>query len=414
MIKSIFSFVISAAAVCTAAAADKTEPAQVGRPLPLWCEGYLDIHNINTARGECTFCVLPDGTTIMIDAGEFPSTTPNLSPQRPDDNARPAQTMTDYIRHFTPKGQTGIDYVLATHFHTDHIGWPHKLFPEDPSVPFKPAGISYIGMRLPIRTLVDRGYPEYTILNHLPSQGTLSNYRTFVDWTKQKYGTAVERFDVGSHSQFRLLHSPEKYPDFDIRNIAANGCVWTGVGDVERNYYLPDEEIPEDQQPGENMCSTVLRLSYGKFDYFNGGDLPSVTHVAWHNIEEPVGMVTGPVEAMKCNHHLNFDTMGEKLLRYLRPQVIVAHTFSAQQPDMGVMRRLFSQNTWPGKRDVFCTNLHEATKLSAFNTVPKLTDTDGHFVIRVSPGGNEFYVYKLVDTDYSYNVSAVYGPYKSR
>lgn len=403
---------ISAAAVCMGAAA--VTPAKVGKTLPLWSEGYLDIHNVNTARGECTFCVLPDGTTMLIDAGEYPSTTPNQAPQRPNAETRSAQAMTDYISHFLPKGQKSLDYMLVTHFHVDHFGWDHEQFPDDPSVPFRPTGVSYIGQRIPVGTIVDRGYPDYKILNYLTNTASLDNYCDYVKWSMDKYDTRAERFDVGSNKQFALVHKPDAYPTLDIRNIAANGRVWTGVGDVERNYYLPDDEIPDDEHPGENSCSTVLRISYGKFDYFNGGDLPSTTRVYWHNIEEPVGMATGAVEAMKCNHHLNFDTMGEKLLRYLRPQVIVAHTLLAQQPDMGVMRRLFSKHTWPGKRDVFCTNLHDATKLSAFNTVPKLTDSNGHFVIRVSPGGDEFYVYKLVDTDWSYNVSAVYGPYQCR
>lgn len=47
--------------------------ARVGKPLPAWSEGCLDIHAVNTARGECTFLILPDGTTLTVDAGEFSS-----------------------------------------------------------------------------------------------------------------------------------------------------------------------------------------------------------------------------------------------------------------------------------------------------------------------------------------------------
>ena len=35
-----------------------------GTPLPPWQEGCLDIHAINSGRGECTFFILPDGTTL--------------------------------------------------------------------------------------------------------------------------------------------------------------------------------------------------------------------------------------------------------------------------------------------------------------------------------------------------------------
>ena len=39
--------------------------------LPKWEKGYLDIHHINTGRGSCAFLILPDGTNMMIDAGDF-------------------------------------------------------------------------------------------------------------------------------------------------------------------------------------------------------------------------------------------------------------------------------------------------------------------------------------------------------
>lgn len=38
------------------------QPApEVGRPLPPWSEGELDIHYINTGRGEASLLILPDG-----------------------------------------------------------------------------------------------------------------------------------------------------------------------------------------------------------------------------------------------------------------------------------------------------------------------------------------------------------------
>ena len=39
--------------------------------LPKWEKGYLDIHHINTGRGSCAFLILPDGTNMMIDAGDL-------------------------------------------------------------------------------------------------------------------------------------------------------------------------------------------------------------------------------------------------------------------------------------------------------------------------------------------------------
>ncbi|RPI20839.1 MAG: hypothetical protein EHM61_26170, partial [Acidobacteria bacterium] len=40
----------------------------VNAPLPPWTEGTLDIHQINTGRGNAAFFVFPDGTTLLVDA----------------------------------------------------------------------------------------------------------------------------------------------------------------------------------------------------------------------------------------------------------------------------------------------------------------------------------------------------------
>lgn len=45
--------------------------AQPGAELPVWKEGYLDLHHINTGRGSAAFYVFPDGTTLLLDAGEM-------------------------------------------------------------------------------------------------------------------------------------------------------------------------------------------------------------------------------------------------------------------------------------------------------------------------------------------------------
>jgi hypothetical protein len=38
--------------------------------LPPWTDGYLYIHHISTGRGNSAYIVMPDGATMLIDAGE--------------------------------------------------------------------------------------------------------------------------------------------------------------------------------------------------------------------------------------------------------------------------------------------------------------------------------------------------------
>ena len=55
------------------------EIGKVGEQLSPWTEGSLDIHFINTGRGESTFYVLPDGTTMLVDmAGSLLTTVAGL------------------------------------------------------------------------------------------------------------------------------------------------------------------------------------------------------------------------------------------------------------------------------------------------------------------------------------------------
>lgn len=96
--------------------------AKVGEPLPKWTDGCLDIHFINSGRGECAFYILPDGTTLLVDAGEVVVTDGTEVPQKPDAATRPYIVDAKYIRHFLPEGSSAIDWCAPSHFHIDHIG----------------------------------------------------------------------------------------------------------------------------------------------------------------------------------------------------------------------------------------------------------------------------------------------------
>ena len=43
----------------------------VGERYPGWKPGELDIHFIQTGVGEQTFFIFPDGTTMLLDCGDF-------------------------------------------------------------------------------------------------------------------------------------------------------------------------------------------------------------------------------------------------------------------------------------------------------------------------------------------------------
>src|ERR1700760_4915828 len=87
--------------------------------LPAWPEGSFYIHHISTGRGNSTYYVFPDGTTLLSDAGEadhkfIDSVQPlKAFPPRPDGVHSAAYWIVDYIRQFAPPGRpVQLDYAL--------------------------------------------------------------------------------------------------------------------------------------------------------------------------------------------------------------------------------------------------------------------------------------------------------------
>jgi beta-lactamase superfamily II metal-dependent hydrolase len=383
---------------------------QIGDRLPLWKEGYLDIHHINTGKGECAFFMLPDGTTLLVDAGATARPKPRVTDPKPDGSRTPGEWISRYILHFLQnRPEKRLNYVLLTHFHDDHIGETYSGQKTSEAGNFILTGVTEVGANIPFDKIVDRSWPAYDYPKPLRA-GYIDNYIRFVTWTIENKGAQAEQFRVGANDQFSLLHNPTKYPEFEIRNLASNGQVWTGVGNNVRNHFPPLESLPENQYPGENQCSSAFRLSYGSFDYFNGGDLTTGAPGAWQDIETPVGLVTGPVDICLSNHHAYYDAMGVSFLQAVRPRVHIIQVWAPSHPSPSVLARMMSTWTYPGPRDIFATNTMEETRVVS-GRMDNLQSQQGHIVVRVNPGGENYMIYILDDSAENFNVTAIHGPY---
>ncbi len=398
--------------ICFSLVTSVAAQSKPGDSFPLWGEGYLDIHHINTGKGESVFLMLPDGTTLLVDAGATNRPKPRVTDPRPDGTRTPGEWITRYILHMLENQPVKkLNYILLTHFHDDHMGSITSASKLSRSGNFKLSGITEVGENIPFDNLIDRGWPGYDWPEPLKG-GLISNYVSFAKWYAANKGVQVSKFAVGSRSQFKLVVNPGKYPEFEIRNIAANGHVWTGVGGNERNYFPPVESLPEGQYPNENMCSIAFRVSYGKFDYFNGGDITTGIQGQWQDIETPVGLVTGPVEVCETNHHAYYDAMGYPFIQALRPGVFIIQSWSPSHPSPSVLARMMSSWTYQEPRDVFATNMMEETRVVIGERIDSMKSQQGHIVIRVSPGGGTFMIYVLDDSAESFAIKSVHGPYK--
>ncbi len=213
---------------------------EIGSALPAWSPGMLDIHHISTGRGNSAFFVLPDGTTLLVDAGASGSGVPETDPH-PDASRTPGAWIARYIQRHLPPRATTLDYALITHFHPDHMGQVLANSPDAADGSYKLTGITEVDSAVPIHTLVDRGWPDYSYPAPI-KDATMANYRSFLE-ARRKKGMTVERFQPGARSQFRLRYNAAQFP-FEIRNIIANGEVWTGTGEAKRALFPPLDAHP--------------------------------------------------------------------------------------------------------------------------------------------------------------------------
>ncbi|WP_229207953.1 ComEC/Rec2 family competence protein [Dyadobacter beijingensis] len=408
------------AVICASLQMHYAAAQAVGQALPSWQEGTMDIHHINTGMGNATFLILPDGTTLLVDAGALDPTeartqSPRNTRAMPGPERQPGEWIARYIRKVAPTPV--VNYALVTHFHDDHMGTPTSISKKSRQGKYVLAGITEVAEFVPVKKIIDRGWPEYAYPRPV-NDSMMLNYRSFLEWQVKNNGLRVETSVPGRNDQIVLLNNPEQYKNqFEIRNISANGEIWTGIGNATRKHFPELKDLRPDQYPSENMCSIATRISYGKFDYYTGGDTPGVLQPgvpAWHDVETPVAKAVGPVDVQILDHHGNRDSQNDFLLGALRPRVLVIPVWSSDHPGHDVLDRIYSQRIYQGERDVFATGMLEANKLVIGEMLNRLKSDQGHIVVRVGKGGDTYRVIILDDQDENLRIKAIHGPYQAR
>jgi beta-lactamase superfamily II metal-dependent hydrolase len=72
----------------------------------------------------------------------------------------------------------------------------------------------------------------------------------------------------------------------------------------------------------DNALSVALKIRYGDFDYFIGGDLTGGGNRT-HQVEQAIAESVGNVDVLKVNHHGSATSSSDVFLNYLRPEVAV-------------------------------------------------------------------------------------------
>lgn len=392
---------------------------EVAKPYRGWKQGEFDIHHIHTGLGEANFLIMPDGTTMLIDAGDTGPNkpeweNPKFYPPMSECEYHPGKYVARYILRVNPNGEK-VDYFMSSHFHNDHLcnakAGAEKTQGRNPD--YFLSGVAEAGEYLRFSKFYDRGYPDYNY-PLVMDDANLDCYRNFVTYHSREYGAVQEEFNVGENNQIVMNHNPQKYCElFSIRNIAANGEIWTGNGTETIRYYdLNPENVIGWQN--ENSKSIVLRIDYGPFSYYTGGDIAgSVVDENGDEIylEEKVGEVCGEVDVCKTNHHAYKDAMREGFVKAVNPDHYVSCSWDIWHTQPELMERMiggndgmiFHQFVWP-------------EFLEGYEDAPwydRLYKEGGHIVVKAYDKGKSYLVYILDSTNEDMIVKAVFGPYSA-
>jgi len=413
-------------------AANAQQVAEIGKPLPSWKEGYLDLHHINTGRGNAAFYILPDGTTVLFDAGELDPTNPRTTSKRnavirPNDSKHPYEWIAYYIKQVSPlKEKAVIDYAVISHFHDDHFGSWYAGAPLSANKQYYLSGITGVGELIPIHHLFHRDYNYPVSIEKIIAKldnkesgyaKTWANFITFIKSQQQK-GFLAEPLKAGTKTQLTLLHQPAQFPQFFIQNIKSNGLIWTGKDSAVKEHFPPVDTENSKTWPDENTLSNVLTIHYGPFTYYTGGDCPGNVFLGdapWRDVETDVAKAVGEVDIGTMDHHGNRDAVNEFQVKTFKPTVWIEQTWTADHPGHEVLIRATSPYLYTEKRDLFATNMLEANKLVIGPLVDQsYKSQQGHIVVRVLPGGKNYYVIILDDSREDMPVKSIFGPYTSK
>jgi beta-lactamase superfamily II metal-dependent hydrolase len=231
---------------------------------------HLEIYCIDVEGGQATLMVAPSGESLLIDTGFG------------GHNRRDAERIAAAAK---AAGVKKIDYLLITHFHSDHVG-----------------GVAQLAEKLPIRNFVDHGESVET------DQGAAVQFRSYVAQRQKGKHIPVKAGDT----------IPIK--DLDVRVVASGGQAIAAplAGAGKSNPECAAFRRIADEK-GENSQSVGVIVQYGSFRLADLGDL------TWNKEYDLVcpNNKLGTVDLFIVSHHARSTSNSPELVHALAPRAAI-------------------------------------------------------------------------------------------
>jgi len=248
-----------------------------------WQPGWLEIHHIDSGQASSTLVVGPTGRSMLVDAGE--------ADWEADDGAL---IIGPYIKSVL--GSAHLDYVLISHFHVDHTGYPGF------------GGLWHLvnAQGFTVGKLLRRDFARYAG----EDGGTLARWREYLAGEGQSL----------LHPQVVTLGDGQidLGPGVAVRLVAVDG----------NGLLVADGPADDPAPPSENDYSVAFVLRFGQLDYFSGGDLSGETLVSgfgysYHDIEYAVAPLARDVDVYRVSHHGSAHSSSPTFLAEVQPRVSI-------------------------------------------------------------------------------------------
>lgn len=310
----------------------------------------LEIVFVDVMGGAATLIKTPEGQTILLDSG-----WPGLDDRDPK---RIVYVLKEVLK------KEKLDYLLSTHWHTDHYG-----------------GVEGLAKRIEIGQFLDRGLPE--------DPG--ADPENFPDGPKadDKLGIAYRKAAMGKRTVLKAGDTIPLKGDLKVQVLAASGRVMPAPAGAKPNPLCETAPADKPKDGSDNALSIVTKFSLGKFDFFDAGDL------TW-NIEKqlvcPINLV-GVVDLYQVTHHGMDISNHSTLMKSLDPSVAIMNNGPRKGGSAATVKWLRELPNLKGAyalhRNVTTT---EAENLPADVTANKDT-TGGEFIrVTVDPDGSGYSV----------------------